>query len=119
MEAMLCEMMRDSGKEFWVCGKCEAKNADLKSVIESIQTIKKDQDDQQEERVRVLEGLKVMERAVKKIEHLKNVQADHDGRLTVQETATKNNAVKIDDQLKRLATVEEKMAKMDKEAVNI
>ena len=45
MEAMLCEMMRDSGKEFWVCGKCEAKNADLKSVIESIQTIKKDQDD--------------------------------------------------------------------------
>ena len=69
--------------------------------------------------MRVLEGLKVMERAVKKIELLKNVQADHDGRLTVQETATKNNAVKIDDQLKRLATVEEKMAKMDKEAVNI
>ena len=55
LEAMLCQMMRDAGKEFWVCGTCESKKADLKSVIDSIQniqteisTIKKGQEKERE-----------------------------------------------------------------------
>ena len=119
MEVMLCEMLRDSGKEMWTCGECEAKNADLKSVLESIETIKKGQDDQQEERGRVLEGLKVMEMAVKNIEV---VQAEHGERINAQEEATKSNAEKVDEHHKRLAAVEEKMdklARVDNDTVNI
>lgn len=116
-------MMRDSGQEFWACGVCQKKNTDLKTVLDSIQTeistIKKGQDEQQEERVRVLEGLKMVETVVKKIENIESVQAGHGERLTVQETASKSNAEKVDESLKRLAAVEDKMAKMDDDAVNI
>ena len=126
LDAALCEMMRHAVKEFWACAKCEEKSADLKSVINSIQnihteisTIKKGQDEQQEERERVLEGLKVVQTVVKKIENIENVQASHGERLTEQETATKMNDEKIDQGLKRLEEVEEKLRKMDGETLNM
>ena len=117
LEAVLCQMMRDAGREFWACGACESKNADLKSVIDSIQniqteisTIKKGQDEQQGERERVLEGLKMVETVVKKMDKIESVQADHEDRLTAQELAKKKSDEKMDAGLKRLEEVEKKLS---------
>ena len=60
-----------------------------------------------------------MEVAVKKIENLENVQAGHGERITAQETVTKSNADKIEETHKRLAAMEEKMTKVDHDAVNM
>ena len=72
-----------------------------------------DQKRQQVERERVIEGLKVVETVAKKIEVIETVQAAQEGRLTAQETATKENDDKITEGLKRLEAVEERLKKID------
>ena len=108
------------GKSFYCCKECENKSADLKSVLNSIEnlasevkTIKNGQEEQQVETERVIEGLKVIETVVKKIESIETVQAAHEERLSAQESATKSNDEKLEAGLKRLEAVEEKMKKMD------
>ena len=120
LPAEYCEMVKRMSMEVWTCSTCEAKKADLKSVLTSIEnlasevkTIKNGQDEQQVERERVIEGLKVVENVAKKIESMESVQAAHEERLTAQETATKGNDDKITEGLKRLEEVEEKLKKMD------
>ena len=122
MEVMLCQMMRDAGKDFWVCGSCETKNSDLKSVVESIHTIqteistiKKGQSDQQKETEKVLESLKVMETVVKKIENIEGVQANHEDRLTAQECAKGKSDEKLEAGLRRLEEVEKKLGQLEDE----
>ena len=116
LDLTLCQMMRDAGKDFWVCGSCEAKNADLKSVFNSIQsiqtemsTIKKGQEEQQEERERVLAGLKVVETVMKKVENLESVQANQEERLAAQELAKQKSDEKMEAGLKRLEAVEKRL----------
>ena len=124
-----CEMVRSMGamgKNFYCCKDCKNKSADLKSVLTSIEnlasevkTIKNGQDEQQVERERVIEGLKVFEAVVKKIESIETVQAVHEERLTAQETATKENDDKITAGLKRLEEVEDKLRKMEDGSLNM
>ena len=116
LEVTLCQMMRDAGKDFWVCGTCEAKNADLKSVFESIQSIqtemsniKKGQEEQQEDRERVLEGLKVVESVAKKIESMESVQANHEDRLAAQELGKQKSDERMEAGLKRLEAIEKRL----------
>ena len=116
-------MMREMAKCFWKCNECDAKTSDLKSVLntikEEISTIKKGQEDQLVERERVLEGLKVVESVAKKVEHIDSVQAEHTEKLEVQEEAIKKNAERIEEGTKRTQAMEERLDKLDSEALNI
>ena len=114
------------GKNCYCCKECEKKSADLKSVLTSIEnlasevkTIKHGQEEQQIERERVIEGLKVVETVVRKIESIETVQAVHEERLTAQESATKKNDEKIDEGLKRLEAMEEKLRKTEEGTPNM
>ena len=85
----ICTMMKSMGKSFWTCKGCEGKAADLKSVVNSISsiktelnTLKKGQEKQQTERAeqqaeradhkaeraKVLEGLKAVETVARRME---------------------------------------------------
>ena len=104
LEASLCEMMRLAGKAFWICDSCEAKSTDLKSVLDSIQNmhsemidIKKNQDGQKVEQERMLEGTKVVETVVKRMEDIERTQLDHGERLLEQEASTKKTKERIDE----------------------
>ena len=35
-------MMKAMGKSIWTCGKCEAKDADMRAVLDSMKSIKTD-----------------------------------------------------------------------------
>ena len=91
--------MKELPKCYWKCKECDAKTADLKTVLQSIKEeigtlkkgqddLKKGQDDQQTERERVLEGLKVVETVGRKIDQIETVQAEQNERLVAQEEAS-------------------------------
>ena len=126
LDASLCEMMRNAGQEFWGCQSCEAKSADLKSVLDSIQNIhsemvviKENQDGQKVEQERMLEGIKVVESVVKRMEDIEKTQADHGERIIAQETSTRQNRDKIDETEKRTTAIEKRLEKMSENAVNV
>ena len=37
-----CTMMKGMGKSLWSCGECEAKETDMKAVLDSMRSIKSD-----------------------------------------------------------------------------
>ena len=107
----ICKMMKVMGKLFWTCKDCEAQDADMKAVIDSVKLMKKGQEEQkaelraikkgqeeqrkeraeqQEEWKKVIEGLKAVEVVAKKLEEIETKQEKHDERLNLQEDAIGN-----------------------------
>ena len=99
-------MMKIRGKSFWTCGNCEAQDADMKAVVDSVNLMKKGQEEQkaelraikkgqeehrmeraeqQAERKKVLEGLKAVEAVAKKLQEIETKQEKHDERLNQHE----------------------------------
>ena len=75
----------------WKCKPCEEKCKSLQSVLESLQqdmdTIKKGQEDQQAERVKVMEGLEQIKDVAKKIDGIEKVQNENIVRLDAHDDA--------------------------------
>ena len=119
----LCKMMRDSGKSFWKCKACEAKEADLKSVLVSIQkeivTIKKGQEDQKGEMKEVLDGLKRVEEVANKVDKIEEEQVRTSEQIRVQGETLRENTEKVAEACKRASDLEERLNEMDKEALNV
>ena len=122
----LCLMMRDSGKSFWKCKACESKEADLKSVLVSIQsiqkeivTIKEGQEDQKGEMKEVLDGLKRLEEVATKVDKIEEEQARTSEQIRAQGETLQENAEKVVEACKRASDLEQRLNEMDKEALNI
>ena len=119
----LCKMMRDSGKNFWKCKACESKEADLKSVLVSIQTeivtIKKSQEDQKGEVKEVLDGLKRMEEVANKVDRIEEEQGRTSEQIRAQGETLRENTEKVAEACKRASDLEERLNEMDKEALNV
>ena len=122
----LCKMMRDSGKSFWKCKACESKEADLKSVLVSIQsiqkeivTIKEGQEDQKGEMKEVLDGLKRLEEVATKVDKIEEEQARTSEQIRAQGETLQENAEKVVEACKRASDLEQRLNDMDKEALNI
>ena len=119
----LCKMMRDSGKSFWKCKACESKEADLKSVLVSIQkeivTIKKSQEDQKGEMKEVLDGLKRMEEVANKVDKIEEEQVRTSEQIRAQGETLRENTEKVAEACKRASDLEERLNEMDKEALNV
>ena len=94
----LCEMMLKMEKGLWTCKQCEKKTADMKVVIESMNSIKSElctirqgQTEQQAEREQVLEGLEVVKAVAKKLDRIEEVQEKHEQRLASHDGEIKQN----------------------------
>ena len=126
LSAEICEMMRTEGKSLWTCGDCEKKTVAMKTVLDKIENlhteivvIKKGQEGQQAEQERVLEGIKIVETVVKRMEDIEKTQADHGARLLEQETSTRKNGEKIDETEKRTSAIERRLEQIDSDAVSV
>ena len=130
LSADQCQVMKAMERCFWKCQECEEKAPDLKFVLDSIKSIhselkkgqdelKKGQDDQQKERERVLEGLKVMETVATKIDQIEKVQEAHEERLSEHTTKLQKGAENLERERERITAVEERMDKIDAEALNV
>ena len=124
--AEFCKVVRTMGKEMWCCSDCESKTAVMKSVLEKIETlhtemvdIKKGQEGQQAEQERVLEGIKVVETVVKRMEGLEKVQAEHGEKLVQQEASIRKNYEKIDQTELRTTAIEKRLETMKPDTVNV
>ena len=122
----VCEMLRATGKDFYCCKNCESKSADLKLVLKSIEnlttdvkTIKDGQEEQQVEREKVIEGLKVVETVVKRIEAIETIQADHTERLEKNELDTKRNEENVEKNSNKIDSIEERLSKIEAGASNV
>ena len=119
-------MVRGMGKEMWKCLGCETKDKDIKSVLESIQNlhsemkeIKQGQEDQQVERERVIEGLKVVESVAIRVDKIETVQASQEARISVNEVGVQENAKQIEENRSKMADLEERLNKIDSDALNV
>ena len=119
-----CDMVREMGKEIWKCGECESKDKDLKCVLESIQslhsevkTLKQGQEEQQVERERVIEGLKVVETVAKRIDSIESAQEAQAVKISENEVAVQENSKKIEN-IRKTTAVEERLNKMDSDSLN-
>lgn len=81
--------------------------------------IKKGQEGQQAEQKRVLEGIKVVETLVKRMEEIEKTQADHGERLSEQEASTRKNAEKIIETENKTSALERRIEGMDSDAVSV
>ena len=122
----LCAMMKGAGKSLWICADCEAKEADMKAVLDSmnamkseLSTIKRGQSEQQVERTKVLEGLKKVEAVAKRMERVEVAQEEQEQRISKNEDASKKNTRKVEDGEKRITKVEERLENMDKGALDV
>ena len=122
----LCEMMMSAGKDLFTCKECEAKNVDMKAMIDSMQAIKSElgeikngHAEQQVEREQVLEGLKVVKEVAKRMERIEDVQEKHEGRLTKNEAAVGKNTRKREEGEERIRRLEEKMENIDQHSSNM
>ena len=124
--AQFCEAVKAMGKDMWCCGECEEKTVAMKSVLDKIETlhteivdIKKGQEGQHAEQERVLEGIKVVEAIVKRMEVVEKTQADHGDRLLEQEAVTKKHTEKIVETEERTTAIEKRLEKIDSGVVNV
>ena len=132
----ICKMMKAMGKPFWTCGDCEAQDADMKAVVDSVKLMKKGQEEQkaelraikkgqeeqrmeraeqQAERKKVLEGLKAVEAVAKKLEEIETKQEKHDERLNQHEDVLEKNSRRHEEGEIRIKKLEERMEKGEKE----
>ena len=123
-------MMKTMGNSFWICRECEESDNTMKSVVDSINSIKKGQEEQkaeliaikkgqeegkaeraeqQTEREKVIEGLKAVEVVAKKLEQIEVVQEAHDKRLKAHDELIKNNKLKAEEDGKRIKTLEDQI----------
>ena len=123
--AEFCSMMKSIGKSLWVCDECEAKGEDMKSVIESMRSIKtelctiqKVQTRQDGERSQIVDGLKAVEAVVKKMEKIEETQDRHEQRINSHESAIAKNARKGEEGEDRLKKLEERIEKIEKNDKN-
>ena len=117
----------------WTCNVCEAKEADMKAVIDSMGMIKNelcnlkkgqavlqtDRVEQQAERAKVMEGLKAVEVVAKRMERIEEVQERQEERLSATEVAVKKNTKKGEEGERRTRKLEERFEKMDENAVDM
>ena len=113
-------------KSLWSCEECENKTVAMKTVLDKIENlhsemvgIKKGQEGQQAEQERVLEGIKIVETVVRKMEDIEKTQADQGERLLEQEASTRKNSEKIEETEKRTTAIEERLERIDSDAVNV
>ena len=119
-------MVRGMGKEMWKCLGCETKDKDIKLVLESIQNlhsemkeIKQGQEDQQVERERVIEGLKVVESVAIRVDKIETMQASQETRISENEVGVQENAKQIGENRAKTADLEERINKIDSDALNM
>ena len=91
--------------------------------MESIRSIrsemKKSQIDQEKEREKVLDGLKVMETVAIKIDKIEKVQDEHEERLNDHSAKIQKGAENLVMEKERITAVEERMDKIDADALNV
>ena len=125
-----CTMMKGMGKSLWTCSECEGKDADMKAVIESMQSIKSElctikegqverQAEQQAERAQVMERLKAVQAVAKKLEGIEEVQNKHEERLGQHDDAIKKNSERSEEGEERLKKLEEKMNNFDQNVFDL
>ena len=126
LTVQFCEMAKLMEKDVWCCGECEGKTAVMKTVLDKIETlhtemvvIKKGQEGQQIEQERVLEGIKVVETVVKRMESIEKTQADQGERLLEQEASTRKINDKIQETDERTTAIEKRLAEIDSDAVSV
>ena len=116
-------MMKKMGKSMWKCRPCEEKCKNLQSVLESLQqdmiTIKKGQEDQQAERVKVMEGLEQIKDVANKIDGIEKVQNENIARLDAHDDAIQKNTEKMKEMEKKANDMEQRVKSLDGETVNI
>ena len=123
MTVELCEVMRKAGQDFFTGKKCQAKSADMKAVLESMQSIKSElgnirnaQADQEAERGQVLEGLKAVAKRHNRIE---KVQEEQDQCLTKHDEAIDNNTRRREEGEEKIKKLKERMKKIDQNAIGM
>ena len=103
-------------KSLWMCNKCEAKEADMKAVIDSMGMIRTelsslkqgqaalqtDRAEQQAERTKVIEGLKAVEAVAKRMERIEEVQEKQEQQLGKHDDALKKNSQKVEEGEKKM-----------------
>lgn len=108
-----CEMMRSWEKGFWSCKECETKNADLKAVLDSMNSIKTELGTIKEGQAEVVEAV------TKRMDRIEDVQEKQDQRLSTNEVAIKENAKKVEEGEKRTSIIEKKLEMINSDAVNV
>lgn len=118
-----CTMMKKAKKQLWQCPSCETKDNDIKSVLVSIRdemkTLKQGQEEQQAERAQVLKGLKMMETVARKVEAVETAQASLETKVDGHEAVLNQQGGKIKENDARLTQLEDRIKKVDSEAINI
>ena len=119
-------MMKGMGKSIWSCAECEAKDADMRAVLTSmnqiktkLNTIEKSQSDQEAERAKVLEGLKTVEEVAKRMGKIEEVQAKQEQKLTKHDEAIKKTTQRQEEDEQRIRKLEEQVKKVDHTGVNL
>ena len=128
-----CEMVKKMDMEVWTCSACEAKNTDLKAVLESMKLIKSELSpikegqaeqqaervEQQAERAQVLESLKAAKAVAKKLDKIEDVQGKHEQKLAQHDEAVKKNSRKCEQGEERITMLEEKLKKFDQNGFDL
>ena len=90
----------------------------MNSIKSELSTIRQGQTEQQAEREQVLEGLKVVKAVAERMDWIE-VQEKQEQRLALHDGAIKKNSLKTDEGEKRISKLEEKMQKIDENAVDM
>ena len=114
-----CDIVKGMGKDIWNCKDCDTKSADMRAVLESMNTIKSElgtikqgQAEQQVERAQVWEGLKAVKDVAIRMEKIEGVQEKQDQRLSTHEEAIKEITQKREEGEERIKKLEEQMQKI-------
>ena len=113
--------------QLWKCSNCEDKDKDIKSVLQSIQSLHSEMKtmkaEHQTERERVLEGLKSMENVAenvaKRLDTIETTQVTQAAKLENHDKVISLQAEKIEDNSSKLVVLEEQVRKIDTEALSI
>ena len=104
-----CEMMRSMTKGFWLCKECETKGADLKAVLDSMNSIKTELSTIKEGQAEVVEAV------TKRLDRIEDVQEKQEVQLATHEGAIKKNAKKVEEGDGRIKRLEDQVGKMGRD----
>ena len=114
-------MMKAMQRSLWVCRECEAKETDMKAVLQTVKSIKteldtvtKRQKEQETERAKVVEGLKLVESVAKRMEKVEEKQEEQEQQLAKHEVAINSNSRKCAEGEKKMKGLEDRMEKIEK-----
>ena len=138
--AEICTLMKAMENSIWTCDKCEARVADLKSVIDSVNSMKTElstlkqgqvqqqteRAEQKVERAKVLESLKAVEKVMKRLDKVEETQdkhgqklVKHDNDLSSHEEAIKKNKSRTEEGEKKMKILEDRMQNVDQKTVEM